>query len=189
MLTPGPLAIPDRATIACQWQRTFDTLAWSLQWIPRSCWSVDHIQAGPLSCTGLRRRSLDSQWTRRVLRLECAMWLGLVCSAEQRCESMYEFRCIRPVAGQPFSIEFVGGPAAGVLPAQQPAQYLEPVQRIPTLVDDSVFRGAGEVAGVAVYERRVEEVLTAMSPRRQTGFSERPLLSKRHRQSRTGTAT
>lgn len=56
--------------------------------------------------------------------------------------------------GGKFSIEFADGPAKGFNPAPQPAQFLEPTQRMPVKADETAFRGDGEIAGEAVYERR-----------------------------------
>lgn len=55
---------------------------------------------------------------------------------------------------QPFPIHFVDGPAAGYLPAPQPAQHLDPEQRVYLTPEGTQYQGRGEPAGVAVYERR-----------------------------------
>lgn len=69
---------------------------------------------------------------------------------------VYVFRGFQRPGNQPFPIQFVDGPAAGILPAPQPAQYLDPVQRIHLSSDGMPYRGKDDPAAVAIYERREE---------------------------------
>lgn len=69
---------------------------------------------------------------------------------------VYVFKGFQRPGNQPFPIRFVGGPAAGVATAPQPAQYLDAEQRIYLSMDGTVYRGEGDPAAVAVYERREE---------------------------------
>lgn len=68
--------------------------------------------------------------------------------------TLYELLGFKRQNGQPYLIEFVDGPAKGVRSAPRPALFLDAIQRTPILADDSLFRGIGEIAGEAVYERR-----------------------------------
>ncbi|MHC4179366.1 MAG: hypothetical protein ACYSWU_17780 [Planctomycetota bacterium] len=83
--------------------------------------------------------------------------IGLVIYKRQKeadGTTLYELLGFKRRDAQPYLIEFVDGPAKGVHPAPRPTLFLDAIQRMPILADDSLFRGIGEIAGEAVYERR-----------------------------------
>jgi len=67
---------------------------------------------------------------------------------------IYVFKGLSRPDNQPFPITFVGGPGAGTQPSLHPAQFLDPVQRIPLSSDGSRLVRDERPAAVAVYERR-----------------------------------
>ena len=69
-------------------------------------------------------------------------------------------RCtgLRSKKGQLYSLEFMDGPAKGVRPSAKPAQLLAETLNFPLLEDESLYAGAGDITGVAVYERRKEDL-------------------------------
>lgn len=67
---------------------------------------------------------------------------------------LYELLGFKRPSGEPYMIEFVDGPGAGLHPAPRPAQFLEARQPMPIREDGTLFRGVGEIVGEAIYERR-----------------------------------
>lgn len=76
---------------------------------------------------------------------------------EQRANgNVYVFKRFQRPGNQQFPIHFVDGPAAGNLLAPQPAQYLDPEQRVYLSSDGMPYQGKGDPVSVAIYERREE---------------------------------
>lgn len=69
----------------------------------------------------------------------------------------YCFLTIRRPNDQPFPVEFVGGPAEGIVPLSGPIQYGPEEFPLPLTVDMKPLKNGGEVVGIAIYGRRQEE--------------------------------
>ncbi len=69
----------------------------------------------------------------------------------------YRFLTIRRPDDQPFLVEFVGGPAEGIVPLSGPIQYGPEEFLVPLTVEMKFLKNGGEVVGVAIYGRRQEE--------------------------------
>ena len=83
--------------------------------------------------------------------------IGLVmCKQQKEVDrgTVYQLAGFKRQDGRPYLIEFVDGPAMGVHPAPRPAPFLDGTIRVAILADESVYRGIGEIAAEAVYERR-----------------------------------
>ncbi len=63
----------------------------------------------------------------------------------------YVFSGCQRIDGQPFSMEFIDGPAKGVRPSPIPARWLPNEIQVPLLGDDTPFAGQGDPVSVAVY--------------------------------------
>jgi hypothetical protein len=72
----------------------------------------------------------------------------------QGAEAVYVFRAYSRALDQPFMVEFVGGPKAGIHALPQPPATFGPHVRCPLNEDGSLHEGNGPVGSVAIYERR-----------------------------------
>jgi hypothetical protein len=92
--------------------------------------NLKHVSTGePFALAGYKRETIDG-------------------------EVRYRFFTIRRPNGQPFPTEFIGGPAAGLVPLTAPIQCGPEEIALPLTEDGKLLKNGGTVEAVAVYARR-----------------------------------